>query len=237
MNDKVYIHEYIDIILQGRPAYMNHMTQGWGRGFGKHRPMKCFGVWGTLGSTARWPECINMWELDGWDGMAANFAIEISNPTMQEPALKEWWDEAQKYRSGGFDRLIVPTKNSLTVDEMCKDKAIIGAEVFYHERVQVVPRKAKSYLSMVEQEWVPVAKELGLNYVGGYRTAMRNDSEVFLIWAIRTWKQWGQYEMAVENDPRVEKWRDRTDGTAIDWISHLMCSAPLSPTRTGQQPG
>lgn len=235
-NTKVYIHEYIDIILQGRPGYMQHMTAGWGPTGRAERNMYCFGVWGTLGSTARWPEVINMWELDGWEGLAASFAHETSHPSMQDPKLKAWWDEAQKYRSGGYDRLLIPAPWSPTIEEYCKTD-IVGSKVFYHERIHVAPRKAKAYLEMLRQEWLPVAESLGLKLLGAFRTAMRNDSECIVIWGIREWEQWAKVEIAYETDPRVAKWRDRTDGIAIDWVSHLMCSAPLSPTQTGKQPG
>jgi hypothetical protein len=236
MNENVYIHEYIDIILQGRPKYFEHMTKGWAEGFGPERPMKCFAVWGTLGSTARWPECINIWELPGWKGMAKNFAIEVNHPSMQDPKLKIWWDEAQKYRSGGFDRLLIPAGYSPTVDEFCKNPNVVGAQVFYHERIQIQPGQAKTYLSMMEQEWLPVANKLGMHLVGAFRTAMRNESECIVVWAIPKWEGWADVEIAYENDARVATWRRRTQGLAIDWLSHLMVSAPLSPTKTGKQP-
>ncbi len=236
MNENIYIHEFIDIILQGRPKYMHHMTVGWGESIAHDRPMKCYGVWGTFGSTGRWPEVINIWELPGWEGMAENFAHEVSHPSMQDPTLKKWWDEAQKYRSGGFDRLIVPAPWSPTADELCQDDDVVGAQVYYHERISVVPGQARTYLSMVEQEWAPVAKTLGLHMAGAFRTAMRNDSECILIWAIRDWKTWGKIEQAYEEDPRVPVWRRKTEGIAIDWLNHLMVSAPASPTKTGHQP-
>ena len=236
MNENIYIHEYIDIILQGRPKYFEHMTKGWAEGFGAERPMKCFGVWGTLGSTARWPECVNLWEMPGWEGAARNFGIEVSHPSMQDPKLKAWWDVAQNYRSGGFDRLLIPAGYSPTADEFCKDKNIVGAKVFYHERIQITPGQAKSYLSMLEQEWLPVANALGMHLVGAFRTAMRNDSECIVVWAIPQWLDWAKVEVAYENDARVAAWRHRTQGIAIDWLNHLMVSAPLSPSQTGKQP-
>ena len=33
-NTKIYIHEFVDIILQNRAAYIMHMTEGWEA----HRP-------------------------------------------------------------------------------------------------------------------------------------------------------------------------------------------------------
>jgi hypothetical protein len=236
MNEKIYLHEIIDIILQGRPKYFHHMTTVWGPVGRKERNMLCVGVWGTLGSTARWPEVINLWEFDGWDGIAANFAHEVGGPTMQDPNLKVWWDEAQKYRSGGFDRLLIPAPYCPTVADICKDGNIVGAKVFYHERIAIQPGQAKGYLSAVEQEWRPVAKELGLHLTGAYRTAMRNDSECILIWAIRDWPAWARVEKAYESDPRVAVWRRRTQGLALDWFNSLMISAPASTTQTGVVP-
>jgi hypothetical protein len=178
---------------------------------------------------------VNLWELEGWKDLARNFAHENDGPNMQDPVLKAWWEEAVKLRRGGVDRLMIPAPYSPTVDENCA-KDIVGAKVFYHEHIQITPRKAKLYLSMLEQEWLPIATSLGLNLLGAFRTAMRNDSEVIVVWAIKDWDTWAEVEIAYERDPRVAKCRDRTDGIVVDWVNHLMCSAPLSPTKTGKQP-
>ena len=69
MNSKVYIHELIDIIGANRARYMHHMTANWCPTAREERNMSCFGVWGTVGSTGRWPEVVNLWELEGWDGL------------------------------------------------------------------------------------------------------------------------------------------------------------------------
>ena len=71
MSEKVYIHELIDIIGQNRARYMHHMTANWCPIGRAERDMLCYGVWATVGSTGRWPEVVNMWELPGWDGLAA----------------------------------------------------------------------------------------------------------------------------------------------------------------------
>ena len=68
MNDKLYIHEFIDILGQNRARYMNHMTANFSPMAQEDRNQLCFGVWGVLGSTGRWPEVVNVWEIDGLDG-------------------------------------------------------------------------------------------------------------------------------------------------------------------------
>src|SRR3954447_10931107 len=65
-NEKIYIHEFIDIRGHNRAKYMHHMTANWCPVGRKERHMLCFGVWATVGSTGSWPEVVNLWELDGW---------------------------------------------------------------------------------------------------------------------------------------------------------------------------
>src|SRR5437588_9832765 len=75
-NDRVYIHEFIDIIGHKRAAYMHHMTANWSPEGQEQRNQLCYGVWAVLGSTGRWPEVVNIWEHDSWDGLAASFGTE-----------------------------------------------------------------------------------------------------------------------------------------------------------------
>ena len=77
MNRKLYIHELIDIIGHNRARYMHHMTANWCPVGRKERNMNCFGVWATVGSTGAWPQVVNLWELNGWKGLAANFEHEL----------------------------------------------------------------------------------------------------------------------------------------------------------------
>ena len=108
MNTKVYTHEFIDIIGPNRPKYVHHMTANWSPIAQAERNQLCFGVWGTIGTTGRWPQVVNLWEEDGFDGLAAGLGHETGRPTFQDPKLEKWWLEASKYRSGGLDRVIIP---------------------------------------------------------------------------------------------------------------------------------
>src|SRR5258708_15103599 len=107
MNDKVYIHEFINITKQNRSRYMHHMTANWSPIAQEERHQLCYGVWGIVGSTQRWPSVVNLWEEDGWEGMADSFRHEFNHRSLQDPKLAAWWAEAANYRSGGEDRLLV----------------------------------------------------------------------------------------------------------------------------------
>jgi hypothetical protein len=230
-NEKVYIHELIEITGQNRAKYMHHMTANWGPIGREQRNMLCVGVWGTVGSTERWPETVNLWEIDGWTGLAANFRHEFSHPTLQDPALAEWWAEAATFRRGGHDRVLVPAPYSPTLAEAMAQG--IRGDVYYHELVSIAPGRAREYLALVEFEWLPIADRIGLRLLGAFRTAMVNDSEAVMIWAIDSWETWARVQVALDGDTEVARWRDRTRALAPDWRGKLIVDSPLNPLKTG----
>src|SRR6187402_1108421 len=110
---------------------MQHMTANWCPIAREERDQLCFGVWATLGSTGAWPEVVNMWEFDGWEGLAANFAHETGGGRDQDPSLAAWWAVAASLRRGGVDRIVVPTAWSRPVEDLCA--AGVRGEVYAHE--------------------------------------------------------------------------------------------------------
>jgi hypothetical protein len=233
-NSKVYIHELIEIRGHARAKYMHHMTANWCPIGRAERGQLCFGVWGTVGSTGRWPEVVNLWEEDGWDGLARSLTHETSHPGMQDPSLAAWWAEAAQYRRGGLDRILVPAPWTPTIDELCRD-GVRGA--FYaHEIVQVEPGRARAFLERVREVAIPCYADLGLSCVGAFRTALRNDSECVLFWAIPSGTTWADFERAQDTAASVRHWREAIRGIARDWQRTLLVDAPLAPLRTGRQP-
>jgi hypothetical protein len=235
MAARIYLHEVIDIILSGRANYFDHMVNGYVDFLGE-RGMRLFGIWGTLGSTARWPEVINLWEYGDWANLAGIFAHETrGHDGMQDPQLKDWWLEAQKFRSGGYDRLIQATESSPNADEL-EARGIAGSEVFRHEIVGVKPGEARRFLDRVEGEWAPYLKTLGVQLTGAYRTLLRDDSEAILIWSCRTWENWAAAEEEIDQGATGQAWRAGVRDVITDFKTQVMVSAPRSPTRTGRQP-
>lgn len=233
MNDRVYLHEVIDIIGNRRKDYFEHMTVGFRRRSSRSR---CFGVWGTLGSTARWPEVINLWESDDLNVIAETFAFQTrGHGGMQDPELEKWWNKAEAMRRGGFDRLLAPAASSPSIDEVIA-RGIVGWEVFRHEYISLVPGEARNFLEAVEGEWASVLKSLGVELIGAYRTLLRDDSEAILISAVRDWEAWAAAEAEIDRGEAGQRWRAKIRKIAPQTRTELMCSAPQSPTFTGRQP-
>ena len=234
MHGRVYMHEYIKIAGANRANYFEHMTAGWRQG-ARERKQKTFGIWGTLGSTANWPEVVNLWEYDSWDDLAESFGHETNAAGMQDPFLKEWWLKAQPMRESGHDRLMIPADYSPSIAQVA-ERGIVGWPAFRQDLIVTKPGAAREYLARVGEELVPMMKPLGMEMVGAYRTAMRDDTEVMLIWAVRDFKDWLAAERAYDGSDEMRVWRESTRAISPHYSSHLMCSAPLSPTQTGVQP-
>jgi hypothetical protein len=231
MNSKIYIHEYIDITLQNRANYMYHMTANYSPIAQEERGQLCYGVWGVVGSTGRWPQTINLWEEDGFDGMARSFAHETGNATMQDPKLAKWWAQAAQYRSGGFDRLLIPAPWMRTISELTADG--VTGEAHAHVQVQLKPDTATEYLAALEKTATAMTDRFGWQLAGAWRTAMVADDECILHWVIPTWAAWADFENAAAADRslgRVGTLEVRSSQRLI------MVDAPLSPFRTGRQP-
>jgi hypothetical protein len=233
VNEKVYIHEFIDIIGHNRANYMHHMTANFSPMAQEDRNQLCYGVWGVVGTTRRWPEVVNLWEEDGFDGMASSFRHEFNHPTLQDPKLATWWAEAQKFRSSGTDRLLIPAVWTPTIGQLCADG--VRGETYAHELISVRPGAAADFLELVRGRAVPLYERYGWVLAGAWETAMIDDSECVLLWAIPSWEEWARVEKA-RRDPAVVDWKNAAWRLTTAWHRFLLVDAPLSPMRTGRQP-
>ena len=155
----------------------------------EERNQLCFGVWATVGSTGRWPEVVNMWELDGWDGLVDNFEPRVRRrPRAQDPSLAEWWAVAASLRRGGVDRIVVPEPWTRPIEALIADG--VRGEVYCHELVPVPPGAAPDFLAAFREVAVPAHEAFDLDLVGAFRVAMVNDSEAIVIWAVPDWATW-----------------------------------------------
>lgn len=234
MNGKVYIHEMIDIIGHNRANYMHHMSANYSPIAQEERNQLCYGVWGVVGSTKRWPEVVNLWEEDGFEGLASSLRHEFNHPTLQDPKLAKWWAEAACYRSGGVTRRLVPAPWTRTIEQLCTDG--VRGETYAHEQVTVEPGRSPELLERVRDHAVPVYGKYGWELAGAWETAMTDDSECWLLWAIPRWEDWSEFEKAHRRDGDVVRWRQEARQLTTSWYRFLLVDSPLCPFRTGRQP-
>ena len=232
---RVYIHELIDIIGNNRARYLHHMTANWGPIGRAERHQLCFGVWGVVGSTGRWPAVVNLWEYESWEAIGANFGVELASPSMQDPSLAEWWAVAGSLRSGGVDRILVAPDWSPSIGELCAEGAV-GAAGYCHELVRCAPGAAPELLESVRQGALPAYAQAGLVLVGAFARAMADDDELLLIWSFRDWATWARFEERSLEDSPVRAWRAEVRPEVASWERVLLVDAEFAPLRTGRQP-
>jgi hypothetical protein len=212
---------------------MHHMTANWCPIGREERDMLCFGVWAVVGSTGRWPQTVNMWELNGWEGLVANFEHELQGSGAQDPSLVEWWAEAANFRRGGEDRIVIPEPWSPTIEELTDEGPKF--ECYAHELVTLPVGGARAYLDALQESGVPAMEAQGARCIGAFKVAMRNDTEAVVIWAIPTLRQWGELEQ-VWDGHEFAAWRARLTAMNADVQRILMVDSPLNPLKTGRQP-
>jgi hypothetical protein len=232
MNDKVYIHEFIAITKQNRARYMHHVAANWSPIGQEQRHQLCYGVWGVVGSTGEWPQVVNIWEEDGFDGLAKSFRSEFNNTTLQDPSLAKWWAAAADLRAGGVDRLLVPHPDTLPIEQLCAARTT--GEVYAHELVKVVPGTAREFLDSALIEAKRVHARYGWQLVGAWWTALRNQDECVLLWTIPSWESWARVEQDLCD--RRDILLPESGAVVLDRQRILLVDAPLSPFRTGRQP-
>lgn len=234
-NEKAYIHEVVDIRGARRGDYMQHMVANWSPTAQEDRDQLCFGVWGVVGSTAGWPQTVNVWEEQGLDGLARSFGAETVGRDLQDPRLKRWWQAASELRRGGFDRILLPAPWMPTITDTLASG--LRAEVCAHEIITVRPGTSPDALELARTHAVPAYEPFGWHLVGAWTTAMRDDDEIILLWALPDgYARWADAEHAQRRDAGLLDWRTTMRAEATDWHRVLLAAAPLCPLRTGRQP-
>jgi hypothetical protein len=211
------------------------MTANWVPTALAERGQRCLGVWSVVGSTGEWPQVLNMWELDGWDGLVRNLEVELAGGRDQDPSLAEWWAEAAALRRGGTDRIVVAEPGTRGVEALIADG--VRGTAYAHELYTVPPGRATELLEMVDGELRRLYDGFGIGHVGTYRVAMVNDSEAIALWAIPDFGAWAELERAsLAGGGELGAWKRSTSAIGADWRRILLVDSPLSPLRIGRQP-
>jgi hypothetical protein len=174
-----------------------------------------------------------MWELDGWDGLAANFGHELASPSMQDPELAQWWGAAAELRRGGVDRILVPEPWNQTISSLTDD-GVRGA-VYAHELVTLPVGGVRGFLDALGEVGIPAVEALGVRMLGAFRVAMTNDHEAIVLWALPDWPTWAAFERGWDG-AALAPWRARLTAINADVRRTLLVDAPLAPLRLGRQP-
>lgn len=225
MDRPLYLHEIVDVVGRGGAPYMDHVV-GFDPGAVADRGLALAGTWEVVGTTGRWPQVVNLWEVeDGWDGW-----IRLTRRTNVAKAgnaeLAEWWDEAHKHRTGGLDRLLVAAPGS--PDPLEAAASGVRGEVAVHEITQVRPGAGADYLAAVVEQWAPVAASLGVHLIGAFEVVM-SDTEVITFWASDLPSHAALLRAFAEGDHPTPAWAVTRRQWCTRWHEELMTPGRGSP--------
>ena len=193
----LYLYEVVDVVGQGQYDYMEHLWKD-----PVLRMPEMFGLQGSFYVCAagggRWPQVINIWDIGsrGWKGWASN--VDRMNLKRRKAFYGEWWDEAAKWRSGGFDRLCGGVPGSPTTEEIASGG--VRGTLFVNEILTVRPGSALDFLAAVNEQRVPMMADYGHRPTGLYEV-MSNQHEVIMVWAT-----------SIADQVRLRQNRDTTRG-------------------------
>jgi hypothetical protein len=214
-NPHLYLHETIHIVGAGSEPYKRHT--GARTASGRGTPL--VGTWQQSGSTGDWPRVVNLWEMRDWEHWAEVLAYQYRAGGRQPPELKRWWNQALRWRSGGFDRILEPAPWSPARQELIDGG--VRARACLQEVATVASGRAEAYLDAVHERWAPLAARRGLVLCGAWRTAMR-DTEAVLLWGAAEFATVTRHLATVGRDPEARGWSDMARTWRTDYRETLL---------------
>ncbi|HYI60475.1 MAG TPA: hypothetical protein VEW93_01570 [Acidimicrobiales bacterium] len=225
MERPLYLHEIVDVVGRGAAPYMDHVVR-FDAAAVADGGLALAGTWEVVGTTGRWPQVVNLWEVvDGWDGWE-RLARRTNLAKAANTQLAGWWDEAHRNRTGGIDRLLLATPTA--PDPAARAAAGVRGEVAVHELTRVHPGAGPEYLAALVERWAPIAATFGVHLVGAFEVLM-TDVEVVTVWVADLAAHTALLLAGVEGGPPVAGWPATRRQWCTAWREELMVPAPSSP--------
>ncbi|MBI3744469.1 MAG: hypothetical protein HY261_09330 [Chloroflexi bacterium] len=219
----LYLHETLDVIYGKADEYAAAVEKLF-LPIAKRRDLRPVGFWNTVSVTGRWPEVIAFWEIDDWSAFARQRETHHERDRMT-PGLTEYLSKASQWRSGGFDRMLVPAEGCRTLKELVAGN--VKGKVFLHETIECKPANVSRYMETTIDGW-PIARRLGLEPIGAYQSAFR-DFEVLNIWALKDWQAWATFQESQSGDPKFQAWTAKLSALRTRWEAKLLTPVSWCP--------
>ena len=231
MKRDLFLYEVVDIVGQGQYEYMEHLWKDPVQDMPEMDKLQGSFYICAFGG-GRWPQVINIWDVgtDGWTAYAKN--IDRLNLKRRKAFYSDWWDEAYKLRTGGFDRLCGGVPGSPSTAEI-RERGIKGT-LFVNEIIDVRAGSALEFLAAVNEERVPMMRGYGFEPTGLYEV-ISNPHEVVMVWAAsipahvkfqanRDTSRGLSTEGEV--DDRIVEWERRSAEYTLGGATHIMTPLP-----------
>jgi hypothetical protein len=227
----LFLYEVVDVVGQGQYDYMEHLYKDPVQRMPEMNSLQgSFYICSQGGG--RWPQVINIWDMgnQGWKSWASN--VDRMNLKRRKAFYGDWWDEAAKWRTGGFDRMCGGVPGSPTTDELAASG--VKGTLFVNEILTVRPGTQLDFLAAVLEERVPLMREYGHEPTGIYEV-LSNQHEVVMVWATSIAAQLKLRQNRDttrglsdegEEDERLVAWERRSAEWVTGGDTHIMTPLP-----------
>ena len=162
-NEKVYIHELVDIIGSNRAKYMHHMSAVWAAVRRDHG--SCNWRVGRGRYHGQLALAVNMWEHDGWEGLAFHLGYEASG---KKPDQNSSLGKMEPKKPTGGTR--PPIRTAVATDPGSDVVDALGrgtggrrcaGGLYAHERIWTDRNRSSDYIKLAEDHGVAATRHTG----------------------------------------------------------------------------
>lgn len=221
----IYFHETLDPVRQpgAHTRFLRELgeivnTEGNAKG---SVGSECVALWAPVFVTGTWPQIIGFWEMPtGWAGFADHFD---NNPSLFHEPLDRWYGE----RSGGFDRILVPTDYTRTLSEL--KESGVRAPVVLQQTITLSPGGAEEYLELFRDASKAISDTEIFTPFGAYEVAFRNGTEVMLHWAFPDVATVAAAESNSAQHPELRSWIEKSRSLEVNHTGIVLRPTWWSP--------
>jgi hypothetical protein len=235
--ERLYSHELINMPVPGRQPYLNWFNT-WPAKVRAETQGACrnYGIWATVGMSHRWAEALVMWEYRDKAAMAGLMNASWNYIAHDDPASDHYtrfWKDAPEgvVDTTGMDRLMCSTPWSPTLEELTA--TIKNPAAYLHYDITTQPGDIHRHLRDLNDQYIPIAQRLGLDFVGAFRTLLVNDDQGLAIFSMKSFQNWADFENRRRSDPAMLAWRNKIAREGVTLDGRMVIGSRVNPLRTG----
>lgn len=179
----VYQHETVDVV----PGQIREYFAGLERLYlpiGDERGLGLVGFFQTSGNSGRWPEAVAIWEVADW---ATHVTQRKTAGTHR--GLHQYMKDALGWRTGGFDRILMPV--SFSPRPPRRPEVHAPGAVCMQQTFLVRPGRARAFLEVIRESVIPGAAAIELTLQALWRSTFR-PLEYLALWSMPDWDAYGR---------------------------------------------
>ncbi len=210
----------------GKQSYLEAVADDF-RPIAEARGQRLLVLGSTIGSTARWPETTEIWEVEGFTKLGPTVEAMYTDETT-DSALAAFWRRSFQYRNRGESLIVVGAAFSPSLDEHLQQG--LEAKVFGVEEIRFVPGRRREALQAL-------AERAALDHTRGRRLLLGGEvaftnQRLVAAWAYADLASCNQYQHALPIDADLQTWRsawqDTLESSFEYWI-YATRATPLWP--------